>query len=184
MNVALIGPRGAGKSTLARLLAVETGWTALSTDTLVSYEADGASIAELVAASGGSFADFREREHQVLRKAGRLHDVILDCGGGIVVDLGQDGEEHLSERKLRLLREQSLVFFLLPRLEDVAAEIAGDQRRPSLGSASPREIYERRLPWYRRAAHHEIAARDGEPSRTVETICDAMQEAGLLAPPR
>ena len=184
MNVALIGPRGAGKSTLARLLAVETGWTALSTDTLVSYEADGASIAELVAASGGSFADFREREHQVLRKAGRLHEVILDCGGGIVVDLGQDGEEHLSERKLGLLREQSLVFFLLPRLEDVAAEIAGDQRRPSLGSASPREIFERRLPWYRRAAHHEIAVRDGEQATTLELIRDAMQEAGLLAPPR
>lgn len=180
MNVALIGPRGAGKSTVSRLLSVATGWPVLSTDTLVSYETEGSRIPQIIADSGGSFARFRELEYHVLSKAGRLHEVILDCGGGIVVDLGERGEEQLSERKVSLLKEHALVFFLLPRLEDVANKIAGDEQRPSLGSASPSEIHERRLPWYRRAAHYEIEVRGDEEDRSVEVVRKAMSEAGIL----
>ena len=180
LNIALVGPRGAGKTTVARSLAVATEWPALSTDTLVSYEAAGASIPQLVASSGGTFAEFREREYQVLGKVCRLHEVILDCGGGIVVDLDEDGGERFSERKVALLHAHSLIFFLHPRLEDVAEEIVGDQRRPSLGDASPQQIYEQRLPWYRRAAHHELAVRAGGLQAVVAAVRDAMHGAGLL----
>ena len=52
-NLVLIGGRGSGKSSLCRrIAALDSRWQLFPLDTLISYEADGLSIAELVAKHG------------------------------------------------------------------------------------------------------------------------------------
>jgi len=171
MNVALIGPRGAGKTRVGIHLARLLKWPLMSTDALVSYEAGGKSIRAIVEAPDQGWREFRRREFAVLQKVTAMDGVILDCGGGIVVDLDDAGREVLSERKVGLLRERALVFFLKPPLQQVVAKIAGDAERPSLGDEqTAEEIYRRRLPWYRQACHHELAIIKGQRRKAAEQI--------------
>ena len=108
----------------------------------------------------------------MLAKAAAAENVIIDCGGGIVVDLDERGEEVFSERKAAVLRERALVFFLNVPLDLVATEIAGAGDRPSLGSeSSAEEIFHRRLPMYRQVANHEISVARGKRRKAAKEIC-------------
>jgi hypothetical protein len=52
-NLVLIGGRGCGKSSLCRrIAALDSRWQLFPLDTLITYEADGLSIAEIVAKHG------------------------------------------------------------------------------------------------------------------------------------
>ena len=175
MNITLIGPRGAGKTRVSHLLAELSGFPVVSLDAMISYEAGGATIADLVARQDGDWSDFREREFEVLTKAARMERTILDCGGGIVVDVNTDGEERRSERKIAILR-QGVVFLLLPAVGQVTRQIEGDHQRPSLGADQPRTVFDRRLPWYREAAHHEIGIRRSRYRRAARQIASMMRD--------
>jgi len=61
-NLVLIGGRGCGKSSLCRRIsALDSRWQLFPLDTLVSYEADGLSIAEIVAQHGARCRDGQRR---------------------------------------------------------------------------------------------------------------------------
>ena len=91
MRVLLIGPRGAGKSSVARVLAELAGLSHLDTDALIETRT-GRTIAELLA--DGSF---REHERAVLGEALARGPAIVAAGGGAVlwgaerVSTGQTG---------------------------------------------------------------------------------------------
>ncbi|OQX33092.1 MAG: shikimate kinase, partial [Candidatus Sedimenticola endophacoides] len=89
MNIVLIGMRGAGKSSISRRLSLLTKRPVISTDLLIEYENDGLGIPGIVAEQG--WAAFREQEFRVIEKVTRLDNLIIDCGGGVIVDLDQDG---------------------------------------------------------------------------------------------
>ncbi len=156
MNIALIGARGAGKTKSSRRLSVLLRRAVVGTDAIFAYET-GQSIAGFIRKNGGgpaAWRKFREQEYQILKKACRLKDVILDCGGGIVVDLDRAGREKFSARKVRLLRKHAMVVWLRADPDRIAKKIARDPRRPALGvGADPAGIMRRRAPFYRRAAH-------------------------------
>jgi shikimate kinase len=77
----------------------------------------------------------------------------VDCGGGVVVDVADDGSELYSERKMDLLKANGRVVFLKADIERLAAKVKGDQRRPTLDETkSAEEVMLRRLPYYQRAA--------------------------------
>ncbi len=156
-NLALIGGRGCGKSSVSKRLARRNrGFLLLSVDGLIRYEAGGAPIPEIVEQHG--WRHFRELEHRVVSKVGAFRSgALIDCGGGVVVDLDDDGEEVFSERKVEALRAHSRVLYLCRPLDYLVERIGDDRNRPSLSeSHSFREIMERRDPWYRRAAHHVL----------------------------
>jgi len=81
-RVSLIGLRGAGKSTLGRLLAERFDFPFIELNRLVEQEYGG-SIGEILALSGQSA--FRRYERRCLEAVIRNHDsVVIATGGGIV----------------------------------------------------------------------------------------------------
>ena len=82
-KVVLIGPMGAGKSTVAGLLARAWGVPARDTDADVEA-AEGREISEIFVDSGE--AHFRALEAAAVADALASHDGVLSVGGGAVLD--------------------------------------------------------------------------------------------------
>lgn len=167
MNIVLTGMRGVGKSNISRRLCLLTKWPVLSTDLLIEYENGGKSIQEIMVENGGDWQAFREMEFQVVQKISKFDNVIVDCGGGIVVDASDDGSEVYSERKVELLKANGKVIWLKADIERLAAKVKGDQRRPTLDETrSAEEVMRRRLPYYQQAADTTLEV-DGIGRRKV-----------------
>ncbi len=167
-NLALVGGRGCGKSSIAkRLLRRNRNFGLYSLDALIRYESAGQSIPEIVEQRG--WPHFRDLEYQVLQKVTRISSgALIDCGGGVVVDLNDSGDEVRSERKLKTLRENARVVYLARDSAYLEGRIGGDPNRPALsGERAFREIIERRDPWYRAAAHWTLEC--GDLSKTELT---------------
>lgn len=177
MNLALIGMRGVGKSNISRRLAFLTKRPVLSTDLLVEYET-GITIPEYVAEHG--WHSFRQRELAVIQRVGAMDRVIVDCGGGVIVDVDPDtGAEVYSEQKVAALRSRGPVVWLRGDIDRLAAKTAGDPSRPSLSDElSAAELMHRREPFYRRAADVEIDVEDQK--RSLMAIDLAIRFAGEL----
>src|SRR5271170_5433929 len=80
-RIALVGLRGAGKSTLGRMLAQHLGWPFIELDRLVE-EDYGASIPDLIEMAGT--ATFRRHERSALDRIITAHDAaIVTTAGGI-----------------------------------------------------------------------------------------------------
>ena len=83
-RIALIGLRGAGKSTLGRMLAQHLGWPLVELDRRVE-EDYGASIPDLIEMAG--MATFRRHERSALQRVIDEHEAaIITTAGGIVSD--------------------------------------------------------------------------------------------------
>jgi XRE family aerobic/anaerobic benzoate catabolism transcriptional regulator len=81
-RVALVGLRGAGKSTLGRMLAQHLGWPFIELDRVVE-EDYGASIPDLIEMAGT--ATFRRQERSALDRIVTAHQAaIITTAGGIV----------------------------------------------------------------------------------------------------
>jgi shikimate kinase len=148
-NIAFIGARGAGKSKLSRKLGKLSGRVVLSTDTLISYEAQGRRISDIVSAEG--WIGFRNREYDLLRKLSAMTGVVIDCGGGILVEADTGGGETFSERKCNLLKEMATVVYIRRDMDWLLSRGAADAVRPKLADDYAATL-RRRLPWYERAA--------------------------------
>ncbi len=153
MNIILIGMRSAGKSKVSRHLSLMTKRSVLSTDVLIQYDNQGRSIPAIVAQHGGDWRVFRDMEYEVIRKVARMDGHIIDCGGGVIVDLDEQGNEIYSKRKMSLLKENGRVIWLKGDIHRLAAKVKNDEQRPSLDAVrSAEELMIRRLPFYRKAA--------------------------------
>jgi XRE family aerobic/anaerobic benzoate catabolism transcriptional regulator len=83
-RIALVGLRGAGKSSLGRMLAQHLGWPFIELDRLVE-EDYGASIPDLIEMAGT--ATFRRHERAALERVIAAHEAaIITTAGGIVSD--------------------------------------------------------------------------------------------------
>ena len=160
-NIALIGARGAGKSKLARRLGRISGRPVLSTDSLLSYENEGLSIAEIVEQLG--WPAFRRLEYEILLKLSQAQNVIIDCGGGILVDveplskekkaLGSKPEykEEASKAKGQLLKKHCHVVYLHWSKKYLMKKNMPSAQRPAL-FGDYRELLKSRIAYYKKTA--------------------------------
>jgi shikimate kinase len=121
--VVLVGPPGAGKSTVGPLVAQRRGVGFRDTDADVEAAA-GESISDIFVDRGESA--FRELEREAVRRALSDHDGVLALGGGAVVD--EDTRAALAEHR---------VVFLDVGLADATARVGLNRDRPLL-LGSPR----------------------------------------------
>src|SRR5688500_2590703 len=82
MNLLLIGYRGTGKSTVARLVAERLNWPWLDADVELERRA-GKSIAAIFAEDGEPA--FRDLESQVLAELVQADRHVLALGGGVIL---------------------------------------------------------------------------------------------------
>lgn len=176
MNIVLIGMRGVGKTNIARRISFQAKRPVLSTDVLVEYES-GQDIPRFVADRG--WPAFRDLEYEVVQKLSHLDEVIIDAGGGLVVDL-QDGAEVFSERKVSLLRRNAEVIFLAGDIDRLAAKVANDPTRPALDARrDAADLMRARLPFYERAADWIIDVEGQDRADIAKKIIDRyLQNAG------
>ncbi|MCB1173037.1 MAG: shikimate kinase [Leptospiraceae bacterium] len=177
VNLALIGARGAGKSKLSRKLSKRIGWPLLSLDQLISYECEGRSITAIVEDLG--WRGFRDIEYAVLRKVCAMQSVVIDCGGGILVEAPVDeGEPELfSRRKAELLKRSAQVIYVQRDWDWMMLKSGLDPNRPDLGG-NYRALLERRLPWYKDAADFLLDMQgDSAVNTAVDTIAAELFQA-------
>ena len=82
----LIGPRGSGKTTVARLLAERLGWDWVDADDVLEAR-HGKSVRDIFAEEGE--AGFRDKESAVLAELCERRSCVVATGGGVVVRRGQ-----------------------------------------------------------------------------------------------
>jgi XRE family aerobic/anaerobic benzoate catabolism transcriptional regulator len=152
--IALLGVRGAGKSTIGAKLAARLGVEFLELDRLVESEA-GLALADLFATHGEDY--FRRLEVAALRRLlAERRSAVLATGGGIV-----DNREAWP-----LLEQHTTTVWLRASPETHWERVVrqGDARpmagRPA-AKAELRRLLARREPLYRRARHHVDTARHG-----------------------
>lgn len=140
-KIVLIGPMGAGKTTLGKKLAKELDLEFIDTDKLVASE-HGA-ITKIFEAHGEEY--FRELESAALRRALDQGGVIA-TGGGVVLREGN-----------RQMLSGSKVIFLDTTAEHVLGKV-NLQKRPLLKDNPDRwgQIYSEREPIYRSLATDTI----------------------------
>jgi XRE family aerobic/anaerobic benzoate catabolism transcriptional regulator len=139
--IALLGLRGAGKSTVGKRVARLLGWKFLELDKEIEREA-GMSLSELFALHGEQH--YRTLEHRVLSELlSRAEPLVLATGGGIVTH----------EESVRLLRRRALTVWLKATPQEhwdrVLAQ--GDQRpmqQRARARAELEELFARRAPLY------------------------------------
>lgn len=171
MNIIFIGARGAGKSKVSRSLSKKTDFPVVSTDSIAVYEAGGISIPSFV--EKFDWKKFRELEYSILQKLENANGIILDCGGGILFDLDESGNEIPSRRKLDILRKIGRIVYLERDLEELIEKVKGDSTRPDLSKVnSYRSILEKRLPVYQEAAHFKLNLSKLTKEEAAERVLD------------
>jgi len=173
LNIALIGGRGSGKSSVARLLARKLRRPLYVMDDLIVYELSGQSIPEVVQQKGWKF--FRDVEYLVATKLGSFSGIIIDCGGGVICDQDEHNVQSYSERKVAALKKNSTIFFLDCPIEEQLKRMGEDPNRPSLtGKKSAREemeeIMKLRRPWYEKAADYVINSENLSLEESINKI--------------
>ncbi|MBF6073777.1 shikimate kinase [Nocardia beijingensis] len=179
-RVVLVGPPGAGKSTIGRKLARELGVELYDTDAGIEKET-GRTIPEIFAEDGEP--EFRKIEERVVRRAVLAERGVVSLGGGAV----------LSANTRDLLRGRTVVYLEISVAEGLRRTGASTQR-PLLNGADPgakyRELMRTRRPLYREVATVRVRTDGRSPGRVVRMIMTKLgmepvepADANLRPPP-
>ncbi|MEJ2859742.1 shikimate kinase [Actinomycetospora flava] len=160
----LIGPPGAGKSTVGQLLAERLGVPFTDSDTIVETQ-QGRAISDIFLSDGE--AAFRVMEREAVAGALAEHDGVLALGGGAPMTEG-----------VRADLDGHPVVFLAVGLAAGVRRVGLSTARPLLAGVNPRATFsallQERLPVYRAVARHEIATDDLEPEAVADAVLAAL----------
>jgi len=159
-NIFLVGPMGAGKSTVGRQLATALSFEFKDSDQEIQRRT-GVDIPTIFEYEGE--AGFRQRERQVIEELSGLSGIVMATGGGTV--LRSDNRRDLTSR--------GVVIYLHCSPEQQYERTARDRNRPLLHTEEPlthlRQLTEERDPLYRQVADMVVSTeRRGTPSVVKE----------------
>jgi shikimate kinase len=138
-NLVLVGPMGAGKSSIGRRLAGRLGLRFVDADRAIE-DATGASVPVIFECEGE--AGFRVRERALIAELCAGRDQLIATGGGAVLDEGNRAA----------LRARGFVVYLQVGIDQQLRRLARDTARPLLAGPDRRErlqqLAEQRGPLY------------------------------------
>ena len=164
--ISLVGYRGTGKSTVAKLLAAQLGWSSIDTDTEIERRAE-KSIKDIFA--DGGEAAFRDWETTVVRDVLQKNRIVAALGGGAVLR-PQNRAAIRSGQVVWLTADSATI------LQRVLSDPASSARRPNLttagGMAEIEQLLAVREPLYRECADCTIDTVGKTPEQVVgEIVC-------------
>lgn len=156
-NVFLVGPMGAGKSTIGRHLADELHLEFFDSDQEIERRT-GADIAWIFDLEGED--GFRKREETVIHDLTDKQGIVLATGGGSIV----------SKAVRNRLSARGIVVYLQTTIDKQVARTQRDKRRPLLQNDDPetvlRNLAEQRDPLYQEVADYVVET-DEQSARAV-----------------
>jgi|SRR5690625_4545298 len=160
----LIGPPGAGKTTVGTRVAQLAGVDFADTDAIVEQRL-GKSIPDIFIEDGEP--TFREHERQVVRETIETHTGVVALGGGAVVN----------DETRQLLRSHRVVF-LTVGLAAASPRVGFDRSRPLL-LGSPRKqwlhLFNQRLPLYTEVADITVETDELTIEEAAQVVHEQLQ---------
>ncbi|KQQ53991.1 shikimate kinase [Pseudomonas sp. Leaf127] len=170
-NLILVGPMGAGKSTIGRLLAKELRLPFKDSDKEIEQRT-GANIPWIFDREGEP--GFRDREQAVIAELCTSDGLVLATGGGAV----------MRDENRKALHDGGRVVYLHASVEQQVSRTARDRNRPLLRTANPAKVLSDLLtlrdPLYREIADVIIETDERPPRMVVLEILARLAEL----PPR
>ncbi len=167
-RVFLVGPMGAGKTTIGKFLAQGLGLGFADTDAEVERRT-GADIPWIFDVEGEE--GFRDREAQVVEEMTTWDDTVLATGGGVVV----------RESNRRVLAERGFVVYLHATLDEQVRRTRKNSNRPLLQGDDPqatlRDLMAIRDPLYRDIASHVIDTDASSPKTVAQRLLRELRAA-------
>ncbi|MCK5579642.1 MAG: shikimate kinase [Candidatus Omnitrophica bacterium] len=157
-NIVLTGFMGAGKSLVAQTLSAHLDRLVFSTDELI-IKREGRPITEIFADSGEDY--FRKVEREVVEEVSQKENIIIDCGGGVVVN-----PENAAN-----LKKGGTVFYLKASPQVIYDRIKTQAHRPLVNVEDPmakiQELLSFREEFYVKADHVIIT-----DILSIEQVCE------------
>jgi shikimate dehydrogenase len=168
-HISLIGFMGAGKSTVAPLLAHLLGMPAVDVDATLEARC-GASIPQLIGKMGEAY--FREQERIVLEEAlASATPTVISCGGGAAT------QPQLGRR----LKERSIVVWIYASPKRCVSRISVDTRPLLAQHGNPLQaaakLFEKRKFLYAKAAWMLVSSADRSAEQVSLLIYDEISKA-------
>lgn len=168
-NIILVGPMGAGKTTIGRLLSHSLGREFYDSDKVIEENA-GADIPWIFDKEGED--GFRKRETHALESMLMRNDgyIVLATGGGIV----------MREENRKLLREgDALVVYLYASVSQQLHRTSKSTHRPLLQKGDPKatlkKLFQVRDPLYREVASVVVETDSRHPKSVANKALDAIK---------
>jgi len=138
-NIFLVGPMGAGKSTIGKVLSEIMDMEFVDSDREIETST-GADIPWIFDVEGEK--GFRDREVRMIDELSRRTNIVLATGGGAV----------LSKKNRKRLKKRGVVVYLRATIDQQIERTSRDKNRPLLQTPDPaqtiRELMELREPLY------------------------------------
>ncbi|HUV46203.1 MAG TPA: shikimate kinase [Dehalococcoidia bacterium] len=167
-NIALIGFMGTGKTVVGGVLAEKLGRSFVELDSLIEQRV-GKSIPDIFQKDGE--IAFRELEIEVTKEVSKDNNLVIACGGGIV----------LNKINIDRLRENARMVYLTASPEAILKRVSSEEgQRPLLEVDNPtltiREMLSFRKPFYERAADITINTSKLDINSVAEQIINKLKD--------
>lgn len=173
-SVFLVGPMGAGKTTVGRRLAQSLGLDFVDSDEEIERRT-GTTIPIIFEIEGE--AGFRRREHKVLAELTARPGLVLATGGGAVL---------LPENR-ELLRSRGTVVYLRTSVSEQMRRTRSSTQRPLLATPNPeqrlRQLALEREPLYEAVADITVDSPGRKVMATVAEVLDRLADAHFTSRP-
>ena len=150
-NIFLIGPMGAGKTSVGRYLAKQLNKDFYDSDQEIEKKT-GVSLTWIYDIEG--MAGFRQREMKTIDELSSLSNIVLSTGGGCVE----------TPEVRDFLRQRGTVIYMEVSLQTQLSRLKRDKKRPLLQGENPQDVliqlWEEREPYYENIADFTVVTDD------------------------
>jgi shikimate kinase len=162
MNIILIGFMGAGKTTIASILAEKSRKDFIDMDTLIIQKSGRASDKEIFAKDGELI--FRELEINIAKALTSKQNAIIATGGGVV----------MNKIILDYLKQNGVVIFLKNTFETSRERVKKNPPPLFQNTQTAQQLYAFRVPLYKAYADITIETDDKNPEKVAEEILERL----------
>lgn len=162
----LVGPMGAGKTTIGKMLADELGLEFADVDREIESRS-GVDIPWIFDKEGE--AGFRLRETAALKELSALDGVLISTGGGAVI----------AAENRRLMSERGIVIYLHTSVDEQVRRTSRDRKRPLLQNDDPAKVLAQlmaiREPLYREVAGIVVDTDGRGPKLVAQDLAERLR---------